>query len=61
MDIYQLEQFKVVAELQHMTKAAEVLNVAQPALSRTIHMIERELGTKLFDHAGKRIILNEKG
>lgn len=61
MDIYQLEQFKVVAQLQHMTKAAEVLNMAQPALSRTIHGIEREMGTRLFDHVGKRIILNEKG
>ena len=61
MDIHQLEQFKVTAELQHMTKAAEVLNIAQPALSRTIHGIEREYGTKLFDHVGKRIILNEKG
>ena len=61
MDLYQLEQFKVAAELQHMTKAAEVLNIAQPALSRTIRSIERELGTRLFDHVGKRIILNEKG
>lgn len=61
MDIRQLEQFKVAAQLQHMTKAAEVLNIAQPALSRTIHSIERELGTRLFDHVGKRIILNEKG
>ena len=61
MDIHQLEQFKVAAELQHMTRAAEVLNMAQPALSRTIHNIEKEYGTKLFDHVGKRIILNEKG
>ena len=61
MDLYQLEQFKVVAEMEHMTKAAEVLNIAQPALSRTIRGLERELGTKLFDHAGKRILLNEKG
>jgi DNA-binding transcriptional LysR family regulator len=44
-----------------MTKAAQVLNVAQPALSRTIHNLEQELGTGLFDHVGKRIILNEKG
>jgi len=61
MDIYQLEQFSVVAQLQHMTKAAEILNIAQPALSRTIRSIEREMGTPLFDHVGKRIILNEKG
>lgn len=61
MDIYQLEQFKVVAELQHMTKAAEILSVSQPALSRTIRNIESEYNTSFFDHMGKRIILNEKG
>ena len=61
MDIYQLEQFKVVAELEHMTKAAEILSVSQPALSRTIRNIEKEYNTSFFDHIGKRILLNEKG
>lgn len=61
MDIYQLEQFKVVAELEHMTKAAEILSVSQPALSRTIRNIENQYNTSFFDHMGKRILLNEKG
>ena len=61
MDFYQLEQFKVAAQLEHITKAAEVLNITQPALSRTIRGLEQELGTSLFDHVGKRIVLNEKG
>ena len=36
MDIHALTYFKKVAELQHMTRAAQELRVAQPALSRTI-------------------------
>lgn len=61
MELYQLEQFRVVAELEHITKASKVLMISQPAVSKTISNLEDELGTKLFDRVGKNIILNDNG
>ena len=40
--------FQRTAEMQHLTNAAESLHVAQPALSRMISGIEKELGVALF-------------
>ncbi|WP_455581718.1 LysR family transcriptional regulator [Dysosmobacter sp.] len=61
MEIFQLIQFQAVAELEHMTRAAERLNLAQPALSRTIQNLENELEAPLFDRSGRRMRLNENG
>ncbi len=61
MEIFQLLQFQAVAELEHMTRAAERLNLAQPALSRTIQNLEKELGVDLFDRNGRRMKLNDNG
>jgi DNA-binding transcriptional LysR family regulator len=60
MDLHTLTQFLVVARLEHLSRAAEELRVAQPSLSRTITRLERELGTPLFDRAG-RLRLNDAG
>ena len=48
MDILQLREFKTIAELQSVSRAAEVLHVAQPSLSRTIKTLEAELNISLF-------------
>nr|MBO2504538.1 LysR family transcriptional regulator [Bacilli bacterium] len=61
MEIQQLEYFKVVAETEHMTHAAEMLNISQPALSKSISNIEQEIGVPLFDRQGRSIILNRYG
>ncbi len=61
MDLSQLLQFQKVAELEHMTQAAFALHVAQPALSRTIKSLEKELGLQLFDRENKSLHLNENG
>lgn len=61
MELQHLQHFKTIADLEHMTRASEVLHVAQPALSKTISMLEKELNIKLFDRSGKNIILNENG
>lgn len=61
MELYQLEQFKTAAELSHITKAAELLSISQPALSKNIRALEKELGYPLFDHIGKHVQLNENG
>ncbi|MEO3876091.1 LysR substrate-binding domain-containing protein [Nonomuraea sp. B12E4] len=60
MDLNTLRQFVVVARLEHLSRAADELRVAQPSLSRTISRLERELGTPLFDRAG-RLRLNDAG
>lgn len=61
MDIHTLEYFKVVAELEHITEASKKLQIAQPALTRSIRRLEDELGYPLFDHSKNRIILNDNG
>lgn len=61
MELQQLEYFKKAAELEHITKAANELMLAQPALSKTIKTLEEELGAPLFDREKKRIRLNGNG
>ncbi|SEG08228.1 LysR family transcriptional regulator [Paenibacillus sp. UNC499MF] len=61
MEILQLQYFRTVARLQHMTKAAEELHIAQPALSKTIARLENDLGVPLFDRQGRKITLNAFG
>lgn len=61
MEWQQLEYFQTVANLQHMTLAAEKLRVSQPALSRSIARLEKELGVPLFERQGRSIIRNQYG
>lgn len=61
MDAKHLYCFKCVAELEHITKAAEQLYVSQSQLSRIIAEIEEEIGAPLFDRNGRGIKLNENG
>ena len=53
--------FMEVAKTGHMTKAAKNLHISQPAISKTIHEIETELGVPLFDRVGRMIVLNDYG
>ena len=59
--LVQLQYFQIVAELQHITRAAETLNVSQTAVSAVLARLESELDTKLFDKDGRNIRLNEQG
>ncbi|MDQ0757383.1 LysR family transcriptional regulator [Streptomyces canus] len=61
MDLLQLRYFQAVARYEHISRAAEELHVAQPALSRTIARLEADLGTPLFDRRGRRVRLNQYG
>ena len=61
MELHQLRYFVQVARLESVSRAAQVLHVSQPALSKTIAKLEDELGCKLFDRAGKRLHLNDRG
>ncbi len=49
MDLRQLRYFVALATQQHYGKAAGVLHVTQPALSRQIRLLEEELGVRLFE------------
>lgn len=61
MDLLHLKYFQTVARMEHITKASHKLNIAQPALSKTISSLEKELGVQLFDRKGRYIVLNEYG
>lgn len=61
MELLQLRYFLVAAQYQHMTKAAEHLQIAQPALSQAIHRLEAELGVPLFERKNRSIELNDEG
>ena len=56
MELLQLRYFLVAAQYQHMTKAAEHLQIAQPALSQAIHRLEAELGSRCLKE--KTAVLN---
>jgi DNA-binding transcriptional LysR family regulator len=57
----QLEYFRAVARELHFTRAAEVLHVAQPALSQQIRKLERELGLELFERDNHKVAITPAG
>ncbi len=61
MDLRQLRTFVHVAELGSLSKAADRLRVAQPALSRQIRMLEEELKVPLFTRHGRGMVLTSSG
>jgi len=61
VDIKHLRYFCVVAEMEHVTQAADLLMVSQPYLTQMINNLEKELGVELFDHVGRKIKLNQHG
>jgi DNA-binding transcriptional LysR family regulator len=61
MDIRQLTYFLEVARLKSMTKAAEVLHISQPALSKMIKGLEDELGMTLIIRTNKSSEVTDAG
>lgn len=61
MNFKQLEYFVQVAELGSFSKAALVLDIAQPALSRQVRALETELREQLFLRNGRGVALTEAG
>ncbi len=61
MNIQNLRFFSIVAKLENVSKAAELMHSSQSSVSKNIFTLEEELGVKLFDRYGKRLVLNEAG
>lgn len=61
MNLRQLEFFKLLADTQHMTQAAQLLNTTQPNLSHSMAELEKELEAKLFEKKGRNIQLTKYG
>src|SRR5260221_4540756 len=61
MELRNLRYFVAVGEEQHYGRAAEGLGIAQPALSRQIRDVEKELGFPLFDRLPRGVKLSAAG
>src|SRR5690242_16327253 len=56
-----LRQFVAAGREQHMTRAAELLGIPQPTLSRSVARLEAELGVPLFTRPGRSVRLTRHG
>ena len=61
MEIRVLRYFLAVVREENITKAAEILHITQPTLSRQIAQMEEEMGVKLFDRGTRKITLTNEG
>jgi DNA-binding transcriptional LysR family regulator len=61
MELLQLRYFCTVARLQNISHAAQYHRIPQPAMSKTISKLEKELGAELFDRRKNRIFLTQAG
>ncbi len=61
MNIQHLLYFKTISKYENISKAAQELLIAQPALSKILRGLEQEVGLPLFDRVGKKISLNANG
>ncbi len=56
-----LAQFAAVARLEHVTRAAQLLGMPQPTLSRAVARLEEELGVELLARQGRTVRLTRAG
>lgn len=61
MELAKLRYFYTVAKHRHVTRAAEEIHIAQPALTKAIKQLEEELGVPLFYKKGRNIRLTAYG
>ncbi len=61
MELRVLRYFLAVAREENITKAAGILHISQPSLSRQLMQMEETLGVKLFKRSKHRVILTDEG
>ena len=61
MELAQLKYFQVMANIRHFTRAARILDVTQPALSRSMSKLEKDLDVRLFKRCDGEIELTAEG
>lgn len=61
MDIKQLRTFLAIVDTGSATKAAELLHIVQPAVSRHIRLLEEEFGVGLFERERHGMVLTDAG
>lgn len=61
MDFKQIKTFLTVVDTGNITRAADILHIVQPAVSRQIKLLEEDLGTSLFDRQRHGMVLTESG
>lgn len=61
MEIRVLRYFLAVAREESITRAAEVLHITQPTLSRQLAQLEEEAGVRLFERGPRKIVLTNEG
>ena len=59
LELYRI--FKIVADEENLTKASEILNISQPAVTKHIHNLEEELEIKLFNRTRYGMTLTPDG
>lgn len=61
MEIRVLRYFLTVVREEGITKAADVLHITQPTLSRQLAQMEEEMGARLFERGTRKITLTDEG
>lgn len=61
LNLYEIEQFVLFAETGSLTKAAELLHLSAPTLSRSMQNMEEAFGVSLFNRTKNRLTLNATG
>jgi DNA-binding transcriptional LysR family regulator len=61
MDLRQLDYFRRVAQRRNISLAAAELNITQPSLTKSIKLLEKELGVRLFDRLARGVELTDYG
>ncbi len=60
MDTNRLQYFCTIAKTSSLTEAAQIHRVSVPALSKSMRALEEELEVKLFERAGRGLLLTEE-